>query len=152
MSHQETDKYDYPIEAELHLNSIVCIMLNNLCDLTRSHWRALNKTQLNFPALLPSVTKPRTLCLAFAFTPQSCLLISPPRCPFSACPKPRHPYRKASVYTVFPLTLPQLELLCCFALPSGPSRVSNRILSWWLLGLFPFLVAWWHLYVTTPSK
>lgn len=33
MSHQETDKYDkydYPIEAELHLNSIVCIMLNNL--------------------------------------------------------------------------------------------------------------------------
>lgn len=91
------------------------------------------------------MTKPRTLCLAFAFTPQSCLLISPPRCPFSACPKPRHPYRKASVYTGFPLTLPRLELLGCFALPSGPSRVSNRILSWWLLGLFPFLVAWWQL-------
>jgi hypothetical protein len=52
-SYQETDKYDYPIEAELHLNSIrVYIMSKNSCDLIQSYWRALNKAHLNFPALL----------------------------------------------------------------------------------------------------
>lgn len=104
MSHRKTDKYDQSSYRERTLleQYRVYIMIKSLCDLEWLYQRALNWTRLNFQLKLTgrtsdrgekdqmtfSLTKPRTLHLAFDLTPQYCLLITTQRCSFSACPTP----------------------------------------------------------------